>query len=548
MGGPRKAPPLRALPKAKQFARVPTTASTCIACKKAHNPHKALQQAPPLHELTSPWTSFLEVESVRAGVHTGSAASYAADFGRRRLESPSLDCGSSLGVTPVEPKDEVKAPKLASTMERKVASKLGHVFALGRRAAWKLRWSDAPATFKAIRAMKDGTVSHLTDYPVTELAESASRSVTPAAGMEATVRPNTSSRAAQRMCIYVFDHETGDKHPLLISMTAHLTDVKAKAASALGIDAPLGCMCMCVGGRRLADHRTLLSYGIRHGECLHLMLRRGVNQRTRRVASGSERSVDPSVLDNGAAKSQSLWLEGSWDCFGLEGTGSRQPLESWMSGFEEDASTSSWSGAPVQPQSPCRRVLVRCPNLATWELPTELDLTVLWCATISVVKSKIEAEIGMPLAHQRLSFMGRVLANDITILDCGATSEAITLQLEHVAPEMELPPNHYVRNSRLATRTSPAVDKVGTPITVNETWPGGQCYRVHLADGGGVGRLKERIERWTGLAPHMQILLHRGRELQADHTTAFYSIRPGDRLELACVGGFVEGLHAPAAS
>jgi len=445
-------------------------------------------------------------------------------------------------------------------MEKKVSNKLEHLFELGRKTAWKLNWCDAPATFKAMKSSRDGEVSCLTSLPVNQLGESSTMSeIEMHRGASAgAARPDTSGKAAQLMCVYVLDHETGDKHPLLVAMRATLHELKVKASLAIGAEAaPLDCMWLCIGGQRLQDHRTLLSYGIQNGECLHLMLRRGVSSRTRKLVTAASSGTQQLEAESQSAWLASLpgsplntqsgsasWMQESFEPPALVMEESITPWPSWLELDAEPSAANSRRGSDTLPQHqqhlpPSRQVVVRCPQHAQQQLPPELRLLVPWCATMSEVKRRVAMEIGLPIAHQRLSFLGCVLANHVTVLDCGANpDEELNLQLEHLAAEPELAPNHYVRNARLATRQAAAVDRVGMPVTINETWPSGGCYRVHLADGQGIQRLKERLQKWTGISPQMQILMHRGRILQGDQSTAFYNIKPGDRLELACVGGY----------
>lgn len=282
-------------------------------------------------------------------------------------------------------------------------------------------------------------------------------------------KPGTTTR---RTCIYVFHNATGDKLPIYASLASNIKSIKEEISKL--VITPVHHMRLSWHGHVLEDSRTLVSYSIAHGHCMHLSCNVSGSEETQGDGSPSPRRLMPlsvSMIDD-----------------------SERPMIVKL------------------------RVLARIYD------------------KVLEVKLLLEAQTGISARDMRLTLGGRTLANEDTLIECGVRDDSAVLQLICVFGTMQLDSAVLRRNTHFANLGS-AVEGLEFPVTVKEIWPSGRSHRCGLTTDTTIRTLKENVARRSGIQPEGQMLMHRGRVLQDDLTASYYNLDSGTTIDLALVGG-----------
>lgn len=287
-------------------------------------------------------------------------------------------------------------------------------------------------------------------------------------------RKEEAATTTKRTCIFVFHNATGEKIPVYTSLASTLRSVKEEISKIMAT--PPNHIRLSWHGIRLVDNRTLVSYGIGHGHCVHL-------------------SCSICNADESDEKAESL-----------PSPRRLMPLTIYM---VDDSD---------RPMSTKLRVLARMYD------------------KVLEVKLLLEAETGIPAGYMRLTMCGRSLANEHSLIECGVRDSSAVLQLVCVFGSLEMSSNDLRRNMHCAKPGCSAIECLEFHVTVKEIWSA-RSRRMGMTTDTTIRMLKEQVLRWNGTPLEKQMLLHRGRVLADDLTASYYNLETGSFIDLAVLGG-----------
>jgi len=287
-------------------------------------------------------------------------------------------------------------------------------------------------------------------------------------------RKEEAATTTKRTCIFVFHNATGEKIPVYTSLASTLRSVKEEISKIMAT--PPNHIRLSWHGIRLVDNRTLVSYGIGHGHCVHL-------------------SCSICNADESDEKAESL-----------PSPRRLMPLTIYM---VDDSD---------RPMSTKLRVLARMYD------------------KVLEVKLLLEAETGIPAGYMRLTMCGRSLANEHSLIECGVRDSSAVLQLVCVFGSLEMSSNDLRRNMHCAKPGCSAIECSEFHVTVKEIWSA-RSRRMGMTTDTTIRMLKEQVLRWNGTPLEKQMLLHRGRVLADDLTASYYNLETGSFIDLAVLGG-----------
>jgi hypothetical protein len=116
---------------------------------------------------------------------------------------------------------------------------------------------------------------------------------TPAKIFDWSDRKIEASSVTKRTCIFAFHNATGDKIPVYTSLMSTVREVKDDIAKVVII--PVNHIRLSWHGQVLVDSRTLVSYGIMHGHCVHLSCSIGGTEEVQGDDAPSPRRLFPSL-------------------------------------------------------------------------------------------------------------------------------------------------------------------------------------------------------------------------------------------------------------
>lgn len=276
----------------------------------------------------------------------------------------------------------------------------------------------------------------------------------------------------KRTCIFFFHNATGEKIPVYTSLASTLLSVKEEISKIMST--PANHIRLSWYGHCLVDSRTLVSYGISHGHCLHL-------------SCSIRGSVDEGE-DNGLPSPRRL-----------------MPLTVY---------------------------LIDDSDLA---MGTRLRVLARMYDKVFEVKLLLEAQTGIPAGYMRLTMGGRPLANEHSLIECGVRDSAAVLQLVCVFGSTEMSTNDLMRNTRCA-KPGTAIEGLEFQVTVKQIWSGKRRH-LGITTDTTIRMLKELVVGWSGIELEKQIVLHRGRILTDDLTASYYNLESGSFIDLAIMGG-----------
>eukprot|EP00929_Paragymnodinium_shiwhaense_P008791 TRINITY_DN11276_c1_g2_i1.p1 TRINITY_DN11276_c1_g2~~TRINITY_DN11276_c1_g2_i1.p1 ORF type:complete len:1355 (+),score=286.13 TRINITY_DN11276_c1_g2_i1:126-4190(+) len=411
----------------------------------------------------------------------------------------------------------------------------------------------------------------------------------PAAGATQAAKKNetedakgasAATKTSPSIRLFCVDGTTGERLAFSTTLLKRTCEVKERVSEVMKI--PAAQMRLSWRGRVLSDAKTLISYHIEPGECLHV---------TRTSSSGQTkdsrmklphiltsrshdlRSKDDSVGGAGAANSSlySDLLSPSAHVSSVEVMEAPElPLVSITEHANSPREVSIWSigedtlvaegGALGQSffeptsSSPKATHARRNPNGQLEGSRGALMLTV--CTTddsarqgltkfhvnvheldkVYQVKRHIQAQMGLKVCEQRLTYSGRTMCNSKSLMHYGVQNNE-TLQLVRPFGKLEPLSAALEKNSLFLMKGASAIETTNIRIAVREVWPGGVLHHFCLPADGNIQDLKACIAEASKVAPERQVLLHRGRVCQDNLTADYYNLQAGDVIDLVQRGG-----------
>jgi len=372
--------------------------------------------------------------------------------------------------------------------------------------------------------------------------------------------------------LFAVDSATGERKAFSITLVAKAREVKERVSEVFAM--PMSQAKLSWRGQVLADTRSLISYHIEPGECIHVIRRPGAtgtsSKTVSRLAAGRSSPNTPrlptiragsqpqSSADDELGRLSSMRTSVSPDSGRHlnvpDGVRTDTPRLVSKSLSPTGRQTLTPQGAGVTPRTPSRSRTKEAGRAAASENGVmtlgvyaiedgvrphlaRMEIKVREADRVLDVKQQIEKLCGVQVGDQRICFGGRTLANENALGVYGIRDDSARLQLVVPFGKVEVQAHELERNALYAMPGANAIDTGKFNVMVREIWPNGKRHRVALAPDNTISVIKERVQSCGGLCIKKQTLLHRGRYLNDDLTADFYNLEGGDFIDLISVGG-----------